>query len=201
MGALGTIGIIEGQGLKLTKAAVQSDWTFLPLRQRCVVIGGGVSDRQYSGSKNTSDGSPSQPCLEMSDCNGLFRFRWAVKAGTRTLSIKVANITGLTPYPTVTIRANPVIGVNSDVVGTAGSGTGWQTIGPLSVSPSSEGVLLVELYSGGVNANNIRTVRWDNVSDSTGRNDQFANWFNGAPVIDINETISPAIARVYGSVG
>ena len=199
MANLGTIGIIAGQKVKLTKVAVVG--IVLPLRPRVIVMGGGISDRLYFGSQNTSDGSPSQPCLEFKDANGLFRFRWAVKSGSRTLSIKVANITGLTPYPTVTIRANVAIGVNADVVGTAIAGTGWQTIGPLSVSPSSDGVLIVELYSGGFNANNVRTVRWDTVSDSTGRTDAFANWFNGAPVIDINETISPSVTRVFGSVG
>jgi len=197
MANLGSCGIIVGQGKKLTKQGVDGS-TYLPLRDRCIVTG---RDRMFYGSKNTSDGSPSQPCLEMADCNGLFRFRWAVKAGTRTLSINVANISGLTPYPTVTIRANSAIGVSSDVVGTAIAGTGWQTIGPLSVTATSDGVLLVELYSGGFNANNVRTVRWDSVSDSTGRTDAFANWFNGAPVIDINETISPSVTRVFGSVG
>lgn len=195
MANLGTIGRHKGRGVK---GATSSGWTFLPLRPRLIVCGG---SRLYYGGNITTDGSPAQPCLEFSDCNALFRFRWAVKAGTRTLSIKVANVTGLTPYPTVTIRANPAIGVNADVVGTALAGTAWQTIGPLSVSPSSDGVLLVELYSGGVNANNLRPVRWDSVSDSTGRTDMFTNWFNLAPVIDINELINPAVTRVFGSVG
>jgi len=201
MASLGTIGIVEGQKLKITKAAIAPGFVFLPLRPRVICMGGGVSDRLWYGQKSTSDGSPSQPSLEFEDCNALFRFRWAVKAGTRTLSIKVANLSGLTPYPTMTIRANSAIGVNSDVVGTASSGTGWQVIGPLSVSPSSDGTLLVELYSGGVNANNLRPVRWDSLSDGTGRTDAFANWLNGAPVIDINETIAPSVTRVFGSVG
>lgn len=199
LGGVGRDGVLNNE--YRLRAALSPGWNFVLYRPRFIGIGGGISDRLWFGQKNTTDGSPSQPCLEFTDANALFRFRWIVQAGTRTLSISVANISGLTPYPTMTIRANAAIGVNSDAVGTAGSGTGWQTIGPLSVSPSSDGVLLVELYSGGINANNIRTVRWDNVRDSTGRSDQFANWFNGAPVIDINEAISPAIAKVYGSVG
>jgi len=195
---LGSIGIIEGQGLKLTKAWVDVGFTQL---QQVIVLGPSRSERLYNGRKNTSDGSPAQPSLELVGANNGFRFRWAVKSGTRTLSIKLANVWGLSPYPTVTIRKDASLGVNSDVVGTAIAGTGWQTVGPLSVSPSSDGVLLVELSNGGGTPNDIRTVRWDSVSDSTGRSDAFANWFNGAPVIDINETISPSMTRVFGSVG
>jgi hypothetical protein len=197
-----TVGNIAGQKVKLTKATVQLGWTYVLYRPRMICIGGGISDRLWFGSKNTTDGSASQPCLDFSDCNALFRFRWAVTTGTRTLSVKCANISGLTPYPTVTIRANKSIGVNSDVVGTAIAGTGWQTIGPLSVSPSSNGVLLVELYSGGINGSYVREVRWDTVTDSTGRIDTLDSWLNNAPVIDINEVQSgPAVTRTFGSVG
>jgi hypothetical protein len=50
------------------------------------------------------------------------------------------------------IRANAAIGVNVDVVGTSPGGAGWVTIGPITVIPSSDGVLTVELR------NNLQTL-------------------------------------------
>ena len=39
------------------------------------------------------------------------------------------------------------MGVTSDVVTDASAGTGWVTIGPASVTPSTSGVLWVELWN------------------------------------------------------
>ncbi len=150
-------GIATDGGVKPTMAAQLS--TYLTSNPARIVDAGGV--RMFAGQKSTADGNPAQPSLEMT-WGGTFRFRWSVKSGTRTLAIDVKNVLGIQPYPTLTVKADPSLGVNSDVVGTATSGTGWQTIGPITVSPSSDGVLWVELHSD-IKTNNIKTTRWDNI--------------------------------------
>lgn len=97
-------------------------------------------------SKETTEGSPSQPSLKLNR-HGMFRFRWTVNAGSRGISVSVKQAANVSPRPTLVVRANPEIGVNSDVTETAGSGTGWVTIGPASISPSSRGAVWVELHN------------------------------------------------------
>ena len=69
------------------------------------------------------------------------------RSGTLKMDMKqVSNVAA--PYrPSFIVKANPSIGVNADVTGTAGSGTGWVTVGPVTVTPSSDGVLTVELWN------------------------------------------------------
>lgn len=99
---------------------------------------------QVIGARDNTEGDPSQPSLRM-DARGVWRFRWVVESGARTASINVKQAANASPRPTLVIKANPSIGVNSDVTGTAGSGTGWVTIGPVNAAPTSDGVLWVEL--------------------------------------------------------
>lgn len=61
------------------------------------------------------------------------------------MSIMVKQVENLTPYPTLTAKANPSIGVASDVVGTAPAGAGWKKIGPITVVATGPGVVWVEL--------------------------------------------------------
>jgi len=85
------------------------------------------------------------------DVRGTYRFRWTVAAGSRSISIDCKQAVNLSPRPRVTVLANPEIGVNADVQGSAASGTGWVTIGPIAVTPSSAGalwVILEALYDG-----------------------------------------------------
>ncbi len=110
--------------------------------------------------KDTTDGSPAQPCLQFTQ-RGRYRFRWPVAAGTRTLTIDCKYAPNEAPRPTVTIRKNVEIGVNADVVGTAGAGTGWVTIGPLSITPSDKGGVWVELDA--THPGNTFAARWDNL--------------------------------------
>ena len=62
------------------------------------------------------------------------------------------NISGCGPSiliarPTLTVRANPAIGVNADVTATAPAGTGWVTIGPLTFTASASGGIVIELFA------------------------------------------------------
>lgn len=91
------------------------------------------------GGKDSTEG-----ILRM-DAKGMWRFRWVVASGNRTIEISVKQPVNLTPYPTLTVKANPDIGVNSDVTETSPGGAGYVTIGPASISPSSAGAVWVEL--------------------------------------------------------
>jgi len=98
--------------------------------------------------RNNSEGNPSPPCLSIYYPGTCHRFRWGVTAGSRSLTVdtkQVSNVTG--KRPRIIVRANPAIGVNADVVGDAGSGTSWVTVGPINVTPSANGVLWVELWN------------------------------------------------------
>lgn len=121
-----------------------------------------VCDSTYHcrGAKDTTQGDPSQPSLRI-DGKGVWRFRWAVSSGTRTISVSVKQALNISPRPTLVVKANAAIGVNSDVTGTAGSSATWVTIGPVTASPSSDGALWVELRA------NLdyqsATCYWDNI--------------------------------------
>lgn len=94
-------------------------------------------------SKELVEGDPA-PSLLM-QYPATMRFRWAVLDILNSVQVDVKQASNVSPRPTLTIKANPEIGVNADVVGTAASGTGWVTIGPISATPTSRGVLIIEL--------------------------------------------------------
>ena len=71
-------------------------------------------------------------------------------AGTRTISIMTKQAgTGLAAgyRPTMVVKANPAGGIPVDVTGTAPNGAGWVMIGPLTVSPTSDCSVWVELHN------------------------------------------------------
>jgi hypothetical protein len=100
----------------------------------------------YGVGKSTVQGDPATPSLQV-DFNGFWSFRWVVASGTRTITVRVKQATNQTPYPSVIVKANAAIGVNSDATGTSAGGAGWVTIGPVTVTPTSAGVLMVELWN------------------------------------------------------
>lgn len=102
------------------------------------------NERLFQIERDNGDGEEEPP-------SGLFRgqashrVRWAVTAGEHTISVKVKCSISEAPYPVLRVYANPSIGVNANVEGVAIAGTDWQTIGPITVSPTSQGALLVEI--------------------------------------------------------
>lgn len=96
------------------------------------------------GAKDAGVGNAAAPSLRL-DGKGFLRFYWSVKSGSRTLSVTVKQAVNASPRPRVTVVKNTSIGVNADVTASAGSSINFTTIGPLSVSPSSDGVLEVRL--------------------------------------------------------
>lgn len=101
---------------------------------------------QVGASESLSQGYISPPSLQLS-APGFWRFRWTVTAGTHTVSAYVMQPANLAPFPTLTVQANPAIGVNSDVTVTAPGGGGWVLMGPASITASLEGVLWVLLWN------------------------------------------------------
>lgn len=96
--------------------------------------------------RSNAEGSPATPSLLL--CQpGQWRFRWAVHAGARSISVLAKQGANVAPHPSMIVKSNPAIGVNADVSASSPGGTGWQTIGPISVSPSSDGALWVELWN------------------------------------------------------
>ena len=96
------------------------------------------------------DGYPSPPCLAL-DIPGFWRARWQLSPGSQTISVwakQVSNVAG--KRPTLVVKANPAIGVSADIVGTAGSSTGWTKIGPLTVVATAPGVVYFEFHNNDV---------------------------------------------------
>jgi len=123
-----------------------------------------IGDRTFwLGGKETSEGN-SQPSLRL-DARARFRFRWKVDSGSRSISVDVKQGANVSPRPTLVILANADIGV-AETTGTAGSGTAWVTIGPVSIAPSSAGAVWVELRSNYDCGNGGAPCYWDNLSVS-----------------------------------
>ena len=119
------------------------------------------SSEAVLGARDNTEGNPAQPSLRM-DSRGVFRMRWKVLPGTRTITVSVKQAVNLSPRPTIVVRANPDIGVNSDVTETAPGGASWVTIGPATVTPSSAGVLAVELRANYDGQYQQAPCYWDN---------------------------------------
>ena len=101
---------------------------------------------QYGVSKNTTDGSPNAPSLQL-DYPGSWRFRWTIKGPTRTVSVLAKQNSTGSYRPSMVVRANKDIGINNDLSASAADGSGWTLIGPISVTPTGTGSLWVELHN------------------------------------------------------
>lgn len=147
LGAVGTLGAIVKTNNGLTP----------PNYLRAIVAT--VSMPMARGGRNNTEGDPAQPSLELIG-RGQWRFRWTVVAGSRSISINVKQVINVSPRPTLIVKANPEIGVNSDIPDDAPSGTGWVTIGPVAAAPTSNGALWVELHA---NYDAAESSFWDNL--------------------------------------
>lgn len=96
--------------------------------------------------ENTVDGNPATPCLQVT-YPGFWRFRWTVTPGVRTISVLAKQIANVSPFPSLILKANSAIGVPSDVQSFASGGTGWSTIGPITITATGTGVFYVELWN------------------------------------------------------
>jgi len=96
-----------------------------------------------SGSHST-DGTVTPPSLRL-DAAGVFRFRWSVINGNRSIQVFVKQPLNLSPRPLLRVKANPAIGVMSDGTSVAASGTDWVSTGTVAISPTSNGAVWVHL--------------------------------------------------------
>lgn len=106
----------------------------------------GTEDIVCGISKSSTEGDPNTPSMKVS---GPFRrrFLWGVDAGTRTIKIRVkySADSGTGKRPKLYVIENSDIGVTAtSAEAPAGAGS-WQTIGPITVTPSGAGALAIEL--------------------------------------------------------
>jgi hypothetical protein len=151
---MSNLGTIAAKGLLAQGKSDQGPRCHL----RTVVCG---TDHQTMGARDNTEGDPAQPSLRM-DRRGRWRFRWTVLAGTRTISVRVKQAVNLSPRPSLVIKANTSIGVNADSETSAASGAGWITIGPVTINPSANGAVWVELRANYDGQSNIPCY-WDQV--------------------------------------
>jgi hypothetical protein len=102
----------------------------------------------YGVKQNYIEGSPNPPCLEI-PYPSMWRFKWTVKAGDRSISIKCKQSTNSSSSlrPSMVIKSNSLVGLMNDISGSAPSGTDWVTIGPVSFTPTANGCMSVELWN------------------------------------------------------
>jgi hypothetical protein len=103
-------------------------------------------------SKSTTEGSPSAPSLEIAAL-AMWRFRWTVAAGARSISVLVKQQENTANRPSMIVRTNSNVGINSDLTAVAPSGTGWVTIGPITFTSTGADVVWVELHNNCMFAN------------------------------------------------
>ena len=111
--------------------------------------------------RSDTQGNPSAPCLQL-DIPGMWRFRWAISVGLRTIRINCLQASNGSPRPTMVVKANSAIGLAADITATAGLSTGWVTVGPASFTATAAGVVWVELWNNYFGAINTPTY-WDHI--------------------------------------
>ena len=103
---------------------------------------------QVGVNKQTSDGSPTSPCLQLDYPGNMWRFRWVVRPGSRQISVLAKqNSTGSSYRPSLVVKANSTLGINSDLSAAAPASGDWVKIGPISFTTTGSDVVWVELHN------------------------------------------------------
>lgn len=112
--------------------------------------------------RDDTKGNPSAPSQRHSQYGYLKKLFVPVDAGARTVSLDclMDQDPGASFRPQLIVRANSDIGISSDVVVTAASGTSWQTL-TASFTAKNQGVVEVWRFH---RDRDITNVWWDNVS-------------------------------------
>lgn len=108
--------------------------------------GATLKHMQVGVGKNSVEGSNTPPCLQL-DYPGMWRFRWVIKGGTKTVSVLTKQNSTGSLRPSMVVKANPLIGVPYDISASAANANSWTTIGPISVTPTGTGSVWVELHN------------------------------------------------------
>jgi hypothetical protein len=134
--------VILPTGLAWSGSGTKSDPLFgIPAKRLQSLM---IGDRAYVwGGEDFIQGNPAQPSLRM-DAKGDWRFRWALAVGQHTISVNVMQAVNLNPRPSLEIKANPAIGIASDIEVFAGPSTTWTSI-LANVTTTAIGATWVEL--------------------------------------------------------
>jgi hypothetical protein len=90
------------------------------------------------------DATVGNPAPSFKNQGGAWPVRLAVKSGARTVKVDVLQPDATAARPVMRIKANPSIGIPSDVTATAGSQTTWQTLS-VTINPTADGAFVLEL--------------------------------------------------------
>jgi len=153
---------VGGTSSSLSNACVNGWMQGISLGGPTSINGDGTFGRhmQVGVSKNTISGSPSAPCLSL-DIPGMWRFRWVVKPGIRSIYVNTKQVTTILTSslrPSIVVKANPDFGLIADVSASAATSQDWVTIGPLSFTATGTGATWVELHNNNVNEFNTPTL-------------------------------------------
>lgn len=118
------------------------------------VIGNFGHNMQVGIVKDIVEGNPTQPCLRM-DIPGMWRFRWVVKTGARSVSVSTKQNSTGSYRPSLIVKSNPVCGVLTDMSASAVDGAGWTTIGPITFSGTGSEAVWVELHNNNIGIPNV----------------------------------------------
>lgn len=121
----------------------------LPLVPRCIrtVHAEPSAERlALNAGRDNAEGTSTQPSLYLPQ-GGLIRLRIPVAAGSRAVTVKARQPSGLLPRPTARLLPNAAIGLNAEVSATAPAGPGWVSIGPLTFTATANGGVFVELFA------------------------------------------------------
>ena len=107
---------------------------------------------QVGVTQSYNQGSPSPPCLQIT-YPGFWRFRWVVQVGPRSIYVNALQPTTLAYNypPSIVVKANPAVGLYSDVTSSVANAQTWTTMGPTSFVASAKGVVWVELWNNNTN--------------------------------------------------
>jgi hypothetical protein len=126
-------------------------------------IDGNFGSNMFFGvGKNTTEGSPATPCLELKYANK-WRFKWSLAIGTRTISVKCKQVSNLSPRPSLTVKSNASVGLSADLITYAPSGTDWVTIGPASFVSTGTDAVWVELANNMTSSVSISPTLFDHI--------------------------------------
>ena len=147
---------------------------------------GQATCRLFQGASRANSEGNTAPSLCMDRPNE-YSARLPVEGGVQTsISVQVKQGGGASLRPRLVVKAAPGLGLNSDQTATASAGSGWTTVGPISFTPSTDGVVEIRLVNRDVEPNNCY---WDNFDITPGilasKVRGFSFWSNGAPILQL----------------
>ncbi len=124
------------------------------------IDGGGSFGRhmQVGVNRENSDGTPTAPALRLDYPGGMWRFRWVVKNGSRSISVSAKQNSTGSYRPSMIVRKNANIQIFNDISASAPNGNGWVNIGPITFTASGSDVVWVELHNNNHGVMNLEGV-------------------------------------------